>query len=121
MGIIRSSHRGCSVRKGVLRNFAKFTGNTCVKRKSLPWGFSCEFCEIFKSTFLQNTSGQLLLYVLLMEASISNTIPKISLHQGVAGLSLMKFLKWEFCLTFFLILRYWQTFSKHLPIYSQQQ
>ena len=23
---VRSSHRGCSVRKGVLRNFAKFTG-----------------------------------------------------------------------------------------------
>ena len=26
----RSSHRRCSVKKGVLKNFENFTGNTCV-------------------------------------------------------------------------------------------
>ena len=38
----RSSHQRCSIKKGVL------------KRKV----FSCEFCKIFKNTFLQNISGR---------------------------------------------------------------
>ena len=29
--MFRSSHRRCSVRKDVLRNFAKFTVNTCAR------------------------------------------------------------------------------------------
>ena len=28
--VYRSSHRRCSVKKDVLKNFANFTGNTCV-------------------------------------------------------------------------------------------
>ena len=32
-GTSRGSHRRCSVRKGVLRNFTKSTGNTCVRPK----------------------------------------------------------------------------------------
>ena len=43
--VFRSSHRKCSVRKGFLRNFAKFT---CA-RVSL----SCEFCEIFEHLFTE--------------------------------------------------------------------
>ena len=43
--IDRRSHRRCSLRKGVLRNFAKFTG------KHLAQVFFCEFCEISKNTF----------------------------------------------------------------------
>ena len=55
----RSSHRRCSVRKGILKNFAKFTGkHQCqsfffnkvtgldlqfIKKETLV--FSCEFCE----------------------------------------------------------------------------
>ena len=27
----KSSHRGCSAKKSVLRNFTKFTGNTCAR------------------------------------------------------------------------------------------
>ena len=73
----RSSHRRCSVRKGVLRNFAKFTGkNLChglfvnkvvglacnfIKKETLAQVFSREFCKISQNTFLQNTSGRLLL------------------------------------------------------------
>ena len=53
----RSSHRRCSVRKGILRNFTKFTG----KHLGQSLFFSCEFCEISKNTFLQNTSERLLL------------------------------------------------------------
>ena len=60
----RSSHRRCSVKKDVLRNFAKFTGKhlcqslffnkvagKAIKKETLPQVFSCEFCEISKNTF----------------------------------------------------------------------
>ena len=62
-----SSHRRCSMWKGVLRNFTKFTGKqlfqglflskvagqVCkfIKKETLAQVFSCEFCEIFKNTF----------------------------------------------------------------------
>ena len=58
---------------GVLKNFAKFTGkNVCqslfliklqgeackfIKKENLAEVFPCEFCEIFKSNFLQYISG----------------------------------------------------------------
>ena len=68
----RSSHRRSSVRKGVLRNFAKLTGKhlcqslffnkvaglrpaTLLKKETLAQVFSCEFCEISKNTFFQRT------------------------------------------------------------------
>ena len=58
----RSSHRRCSARKGVLKNFAKFIGKHLCQsvrglkaatflKKTLAPVFSCEFCEIFKNTF----------------------------------------------------------------------
>ena len=51
----RSSHRRCSVKKVVLRNFAKFIGKLCARDsfliKSLAQVFSCKFCEISKNTF----------------------------------------------------------------------
>ena len=69
LAAIRSSHRSDSVRKGVLRNFANFTGNTCarvsffiklqtsepqacnfIKIETLAQVFSGEFCEISKNT-----------------------------------------------------------------------
>ena len=64
---IRSTHRRCSVKKSVLRNFAKVTGKylcqslffnkvaglACnfIKKESLAQVFSCEFCEISENTF----------------------------------------------------------------------
>ena len=53
----RSSHLTCSLRKGVLRNFAKFTGkHLCqglyfVKIVALAQVFFCKFCKISKNTF----------------------------------------------------------------------
>ena len=41
----RSSHRECSLRKGVLRNFAKFMWKHLCQ--ILAKVFSCEFCEIY--------------------------------------------------------------------------
>ena len=65
----RSSHRRCSVRKDVLRNFAKFTGKhlcqglfmsgpkACnfIKKYTLAQVFSCEFFEFLRTPFWQNT------------------------------------------------------------------
>ena len=51
----------CSVRKGVLGNFTKFTGEQLCQTETLAQVFSCEFCKISKNSFLQNTSGRLLL------------------------------------------------------------
>ena len=67
----RSSHQRCSVRRGVLKHFTKFTGKhpywsqACnfIKKETPAKVFSCEFCEIFKNTVLQNSSRPLLLYV----------------------------------------------------------
>ena len=65
--------------KGVLRNFTKFAGKRLchsfffnkvagqawnfVKKETLAQVLSCESCEISKNTFLQNTSGQLLVKI----------------------------------------------------------
>ena len=57
--IFRSSHNRCSIKIGVLKNFAKFTGKHCARvsfvtlLKKRPWHrcFSWKFCKIFKSTF----------------------------------------------------------------------
>ena len=36
-----------------------------IKKETLAQVFSCEFCEISKNTFLQNTSGRLLLFIVI--------------------------------------------------------
>ena len=59
----RSSHRRCSVKKGVLKNFTKFTGKHLCQslffntgwlylKKRLAQVFCCESCEISKNTLL---------------------------------------------------------------------
>ena len=46
---IEAIARRCFVRKGVLRNFAKF------KKETLTQVFSCEFCEVSKNAFSYRT------------------------------------------------------------------
>ena len=76
--VIRSRHQRCFVRKSGLRNFAKFTGKQLYQSlffnkvfklylKTLAQVFPCDFCEIFKNTFLQNSSERLLLFEILMK------------------------------------------------------
>ena len=65
----RTSHRRCSIKKGVLKNFTKFTGRllcqslffnqvaglrpaTLLKKDAPAQVFFCEFREIFKKTFI---------------------------------------------------------------------
>ena len=57
---VTSSHPEVFFKKGVLRNFAKFTGkHLCqslfIKKETLAQVFSCEFCEISKNTFYYTT------------------------------------------------------------------
>ena len=76
--ICRSSHRGCSVLKGVFKNFAKFTGKhmcqslffnkvvgfrpgTFLKKRLWHKCFLVNFERILRTPFLHNTSGWLLL------------------------------------------------------------
>ena len=79
--LFKSSHRVCSLRKGVLRNFAKFARKhlrkslTCayiclrpqdcnsIKKEAVAQVFYSEFCKFSKNTFLKITSGRLLLIV----------------------------------------------------------
>ena len=67
----RSSHLRCSIAKGVLKNFTKFTGNACfgvslliklqaqacnfIKKETPTQVFSCEICGIFENTFFYRT------------------------------------------------------------------
>ena len=86
----RSSHLRCAVKKGVLRNFAIFTGNTCardsflIKLQARPatllkkrlWYrcFPVNFEKFLRTPFLQNTSGRLLLLFRHKTAYSSNNI-----------------------------------------------
>ena len=70
---LRSSHQKCSLRKGVLRNFAKFTGKhlcqslflnkvaglrpaTLLKTRVWHRCFTCEFCEISRNNVFHRIS-----------------------------------------------------------------
>ena len=72
-------HQRCSMKKGALRNFAKFTGKhlcqslifnkvaglrpaTLLKKRLWHRCFPVNFAKFLRTPFLQNTSGRLLLY-----------------------------------------------------------
>ena len=75
----RGSHRRCSVRKGVLRNFENFTGKhlcqspffnkvaglrtaTLLKKRLWHRCFPVNIAKFLRTPFLQNISGQLLVF-----------------------------------------------------------
>ena len=70
----RSCHRRCSVRKGALRNFTKFTGKQqCqslffnrvagLKPATLPATLPVNLATFLRTPFLKNTSGRPLLFL----------------------------------------------------------
>ena len=67
---------------------SNFRPATLLKKETLAQMFSCEFCEISKNTFLQNTSGWLLLNTI----ETIKTFFKENLHQ--LHLKLRKWLDW---------------------------
>ena len=76
----RSSHQRCSVRKGFVRNFAKVTGkHLCQKLRYRC--FPVNFAKFLRTPFLQNTSGRLLLQMLL-GLVINSVICMFSTHMS---------------------------------------
>ena len=68
----RSSHQKCPLRKGVPRNFTKFTGKhlcqslspaTLLKKRLWHRCFPVNFVKFLGTPFSQNTSGRLLLKI----------------------------------------------------------
>ena len=76
--MVRSNHQKCSMKKGVLRNFTKFTGKhlcqslffnnvaglrpaTLLKKRLWHRCFPVNFAKFLRTPFLQNTYGRLLL------------------------------------------------------------
>ena len=76
--ISRSYHRRCSIKKGVVENFSKFTGPEACNfiKKETPAQVVFKF---IRKPFLQNTSGQLLLDIM------ENFIQKASLRRKRAA------------------------------------
>ena len=67
--ISRSSHQRCPMRKGVLRNFAKFTRKHLCQNLFLNKvaGLNpVNFAKFLRKLFLQNTFGRLFLYLKLL-------------------------------------------------------
>ena len=70
----RSSHRTCSMKKHVLRNFPKFTGKHLywslflikLKASCRPWCFAVYFAKFVRTPFVQNTSRRLLLQLVTL-------------------------------------------------------
>ena len=68
---VRKSHRRCSIKIYVLKNFAKLIGkfvtvtyaSDCnfIWKGTLSWKFSYDFCEVFNNVFLHKTFGHDLL------------------------------------------------------------
>ena len=100
----RSSHRRCSLRKGVLRNFTKFTGKhlcqslyfnkvaglkTATLLKSRFWHrcFPVNFVKFLRTPFLSNTSGRLLLQLIfqLKTESITSSEQCVQKQQAEIG------------------------------------
>ena len=96
MNGFKSRHPRCSVKKGILRNFVKFTGkNLCQKlfsnkvaglrpanllKKRLWHGcFPVNFTEFLWTPFLQNTSGRLHLWVTEVYRTYWNTVIPMNL------------------------------------------
>ena len=83
--LYRSSHRRCSKRKGVLRNFATYTGKylcqslfscslrpaTLLEKRLWHSCFPVNFAKFLRTPVLQNTSRRLLLSLLLVQIMIS--------------------------------------------------
>ena len=94
--IKRSSHQWCSVRKGVLRNFAKFTGKrNFIKKRDSAQVFSHEFCEISKNIFTEH------LWWLLVDKCSWYTFWSLSWNLKIVKIDLRNFLYRERLLCWF--------------------
>ena len=107
--IERINHQRCSVRKGVLRNFTKFTGKhlfqslflnkvaglrsaTLLKKRIWHRCFPENFAQFVRTPFLQNTSGRLVLN------TVTNELDLVNLQQSKFKINFKKInvTPWEF-------------------------
>ena len=63
-------YNGGQIRRQPPEVFFKKLRSTTLLKKDLAQIFSCEFCEIFKKQFLENTSGRLLLRIRRLERKV---------------------------------------------------
>ena len=88
VGLFRSSRRRCSVKKGVLKNFANFTGKhlcwsllqacDCIKKRLQHWRFPVKLTKFLRTFVLKNICERLILF-----NSPENTIANISGEFGL--------------------------------------
>ena len=81
ISFFRSNYQRCSMKKGILRTFAKFTGKhicqslffnkvpglssaTLLKKRLMYRCFPVNFLKFLRTPFLQNTSGRMLLFLI---------------------------------------------------------
>ena len=77
--IQKKPHQRCSIRKGVLKNFAKLTGkHLCPLLKNRRRRFPVNFGKFLGTPFLQNTSGRLLLSIFKYCEKICSGIINVS-------------------------------------------
>ena len=134
--IYGSSHRRYSIKKGVLKNFAKFTGKhlcrslffkkvaslrptTFLFKKGFRHRrqvFSCEVYEIFKNTFFTDTSGRLLSVYNLTIINVGFLRVRFAVGGGQAKITLLPFLP---CLKLVrIMLEIWNLVRKYTRILS---
>ena len=80
----RSSHRRCSVRKGVLRNFA-----TLLKKRLWHLRFPVNFAKFLRTPFSQSTFGRLLLKYISVNVTSGNISVKHRLQNVIVKLLLL--------------------------------
>ena len=88
LGLFRSSHRRCSVKKGVLKNFANFTGkHLCwslfwnfIKNRLQHRCFPVKFAKFLRTPILKNICERLLLFV-SPQNTITNSGGKFGLDE----------------------------------------
>ena len=72
------SFQRCSVRKGVLRNFPKFTGKYLCQSLFFTCAHRCfpvmNYVKLLRTRFLQNTSGYLLLFLIFIVNCLANLL-----------------------------------------------
>ena len=98
--VFRSSHKRCSMKKDFLRNFTKFTGKhpglffnkvaglrpaTLLKKRLWHSCFPVNFAQFLRTSYLQNTSGRLLLCFCAskMFVVVKSTVVSIIVYRNI--------------------------------------
>ena len=103
----RSSHQRCSIKKGVFKNFAKFTWkHQCkslfFKKETLAQVFSCGFCKIINNTYLKSIFKRLFLNECAKFRGSRAIVGPVGLvtsyHRAFVGISWVQNISsWVFC------------------------